>query len=116
MQDRRHKSKGERMMAELKPAERMKIKRHEMPNQDAHVRRSNFDEVALGYSSETAKKRQGAAFSAKTPSACWMPSRRHDPPIHQGPARGDMEKAIEWMKVKNNLPAICGRSAPGKPV
>jgi len=25
---------------------------------------------------------------------------------------GDMAKAVEWMKVKNNLPAICGRVCP----
>jgi len=101
------------MMAELKPAERMKIKRHEMPNQDAHVRRSNFDEVALGYSSETAKEEAGRCLQCKDPKCVLgCPVGVMIPQFIKALREGDMEKAIEWMKVKNNLPAICGRVCP----
>ena len=30
------------------------MQKHEMPEQDANVRRNNFDEVALGYTEELA--------------------------------------------------------------
>ena len=43
------------VMTDRHTRERLKILRHDMPNQDRFVRRGNFDEVALGYSEKTAR-------------------------------------------------------------
>ena len=100
-------------MAELKPAERMKIKRHEMPNQDEHIRSCNFEEVALGYSPETAGTEAERCLQCKDPKCVQgCPVGVMIPQFIKALRKGDMVKAVEWMKVKNNLPAICGRVCP----
>ncbi len=100
-------------MPELKPAERMKIKRHAMPNQDEHVRSCNFEEVALGYSLETAEAEAERCLQCKDPKCVQgCPVGVLIPQFIKALREGDMIKAVEWMKVKNNLPAICGRVCP----
>ncbi len=113
MQDGRHDGEGERIMAEMKLSERLKIRRHAMPNQNEQVRRANFDEVALGYSRETAMEEADRCLQCKEPkcvSGC--PVGVLIPQFIKALRDGDMDKAIEWMKKKNNLPAICGRVCP----
>lgn len=113
MQDRWYYRKGKRIMAELKPAERMKIRRHEMPNQDEQIRSCNFEEVALGYSPETAEKEAERCIQCKDPKCVQgCPVGVMIPQFIKSLREGDMVKAVEWMKVKNNLPAICGRVCP----
>jgi len=100
-------------MAELKPQDRMKIKRHEMPNQDQMVRRGNYDEVALGYSEETARTEAERCLQCKDPKCVQgCPVGVLIPQFIKALREGDMVKAVEWMKVKNNLPAVCGRVCP----
>lgn len=100
-------------MAELNPKDRMKIKRHEMPNQDMFVRRGNYDEVALGYTLETAKEEAERCLQCKDPKCVQgCPVGVLIPQFIKALREGDMIKAVEWMKVKNNLPAICGRVCP----
>ena len=100
-------------MAELIPAERIKIKRHEMPNQDEHLRSCNFEEVALGYSRETAVAEAERCLQCKDPKCVQgCPVGVLIPQFIRALREGDMVKAVEWMKVKNNLPAICGRVCP----
>lgn len=100
-------------MAELTTAERMKIPRQPMPNQDGEVRRGNFDEVALGYDEETARKEAERCLQCKKPlcrEGC--PVGVLIPQFIRALREGDMTGAVEAMKVKNNLPAICGRVCP----
>jgi len=100
-------------MAELRPAERMKIRRHEMPNQDEQIRSCNFEEVALGYSPETAEQEAERCIQCKDPKCVQgCPVGVMIPQFIKSLREGDMVKAVEWMKVKNNLPAICGRVCP----
>ena len=100
-------------MAELTQKERMQIKRHDMPNQDQHVRRGNFEEVALGYSEETARREAERCLQCKEPKCVkGCPVGVMIPQFIKALREGDMVKAVEWMKVKNNLPAICGRVCP----
>ncbi len=100
-------------MAELKPAERMKIKRHPMPNQNEQVRRGNFTEVALGYAPETAQEEAERCLQCKDPKCVGgCPVGVLIPQFIKAIREGDMVQAVEWMKVKNNLPAICGRVCP----
>jgi glutamate synthase (NADPH/NADH) small chain len=100
-------------MAELTQKERMQIKRHEMPNQDPVVRSGNYDEVALGYSYETAREEAERCIQCKEPKCVQgCPVGVLIPQFIKALREGDMIKAVEWMKVKNNLAAICGRVCP----
>ncbi len=100
-------------MAELSQKERMKIKRHEMPNQDGFLRRGNYEEVALGYSHETAREEAERCIQCKEPKCVQgCPVGVLIPQFIKALREGDMIKAVEWMKAKNNLPAICGRVCP----
>ncbi|HET6515152.1 MAG TPA: NADPH-dependent glutamate synthase [Thermodesulfovibrionales bacterium] len=100
-------------MAELTQKERMQIKRHEMPNQDRFTRRGNYEEVALGYSLDTAREEAERCLQCKDPKCVQgCPVGVLIPQFIKAVREGDMVKAVEWMKVKNNLPAICGRVCP----
>ena len=100
-------------MAELTQKERMKIPRQEMPVQDAEVRRGNFDEVALGFTLELAR------LEAERCLQCPKPACIQGCPVGVDINKfinalrdGDMVGAVQAMKAKNNLPAICGRVCP----
>ncbi|MCL4492131.1 MAG: NADPH-dependent glutamate synthase [Nitrospirae bacterium] len=100
-------------MAEMKPQDRMKIPRQPMPNQDGTVRRGNFEEVALGYAEETARKEAERCLQCKKPACVeGCPVGVLIPDFIKALREGDMAKAVEAMKMKNNLPAICGRVCP----
>ncbi len=84
-----------------------------MPNQDQVLRRGNYDEVALGYSVETAREEAERCLQCKEPKCVeGCPVGVLIPQFIKALREGDMIKAVEWMKVKNNLPAICGRVCP----
>lgn len=100
-------------MSELTTQERMKITRQPMPHQDGNVRRKNFEEVALGYTEETARKEADRCLQCKKPlcrEGC--PVSVLIPQFIKALREGDMAAAVEAMKTKNNLPAICGRVCP----
>ena len=91
----------------------VKLPRHEMPCQAPEIRRANFNEVALGYSPETAKAEASRCLQCKKP-ACMegCPVGVLIPQFILALREGDMAGAVKAMKVKNNLPAICGRVCP----
>lgn len=100
-------------MAELTAKERMQLPRNEMPAQEAKIRAANFDEVALGYSMETAKQEAERCLQCKKPQCVeGCPVGVRIPQFIKALREGDMAKAVEEMKIKNNLPAICGRVCP----
>lgn len=100
-------------MAELTPKERMAIDRQEMPVQDERLRRGNFDEVALGYPLETAVKEAERCLQCKKPQCVeGCPVGVRIPQFIKALREGDIALAVQEMKVKNNLPAICGRVCP----
>jgi glutamate synthase (NADPH/NADH) small chain len=100
-------------MTELSRKERLKITRHDMPNQDPFLRRENFDEVALGYSEKTASAEAQRCLQCKDPGCVkGCPVGVLIPQFIKALRKGELEKAVEWMKVKNNLPAVCGRVCP----
>jgi glutamate synthase (NADPH/NADH) small chain len=100
-------------MAELTAKERMQIPRNEMPAQDAKVRAGNFDEVATGYSLEAAKNEAERCLQCKKPLCIeGCPVSVRIPQFIKALREGDMAGAVEEMKIKNNLPAICGRVCP----
>ncbi|TAN41736.1 MAG: NADPH-dependent glutamate synthase [Nitrospirae bacterium] len=100
-------------MAELTAKQRMEIPRNEMPAQDAKVRAGNYLEVATGYSEETARLEAERCLQCKKPQCVeGCPVGVRIPQFIKALREGDMAKAVAEMKVKNNLPAICGRVCP----
>ena len=93
--------------------ERMKQPRQEMPVQDPEERGRNYDEVALGYSEDTALVEALRCLQCKRPKCVEGCPVGVDIPAFIGRlAEGDMPGAVHALKADNNLPAICGRVCP----
>lgn len=89
------------------------LERNEMPRQDPEKRRSNFDEVALGYSHEQALAEARRCIQCKKPSCvAGCPVGIDIPAFILCIADDDMDSAIRELKSMNALPAICGRVCP----
>ncbi|MDY7077813.1 MAG: NADPH-dependent glutamate synthase [Chloroflexota bacterium] len=100
-------------MSELAQRERMKISRQEMPVQDSVVRGRNFDEVALGFTEELARQEAERCLQCARPHCVeGCPVEVPIPEFILALREGDMIGAVEVMKRKNSLPAICGRVCP----
>jgi len=89
------------------------IQRHEMPRQEPQVRAHNFQQVALGYSAAVAKEEAERCLQCKKP-ACreGCPVSVRIPEFILALREDRMWDAVEALKDKNNLPAICGRVCP----
>lgn len=101
------------MAENVESTKKVKIPRHEMPCQDPHVRAHNFEEVALGYSQETAIEEAKRCLQCKNPkcvSGC--PVGVLIPNFIKKIAEGDFQEAGNVLKIKNSLPAVCGRVCP----
>ena len=100
-------------MTELKARERMKIPRQAMPTQTAEERSANFNEVALGFTLETAQREADRCLQCPHPECVeGCPVGVQIPQFIRALRDGDMVGAVRAMKEKNNLPAICGRVCP----
>ncbi|MBI5208022.1 MAG: NADPH-dependent glutamate synthase [Candidatus Firestonebacteria bacterium] len=88
-------------------------KREKMPQQDPIERAQNFDEVALGYDEETARREAGRCIQCRTvPCRKGCPVEIDIPVFINFIVQGNYEEAIKKIKEKINLPAICGRVCP----
>ncbi|RLC07524.1 MAG: dihydropyrimidine dehydrogenase, partial [Deltaproteobacteria bacterium] len=84
-----------------------------MPKQPIDVRARNFDEVALGYSAETAIEEAKRCLICKKPrcvSSC--PVEIDIASMMRAVAEGDFAEGVRILKDKNLLPAVCGRVCP----
>ncbi len=100
-------------MASLTQKERTRIPRQEMPAQDPVVRGGNFNEVALGFTAELAQQEADRCLQCARPHCVeGCPVGVLIPQFIRALREGDMEGAVRAMKVKNGLPAICGRVCP----
>ena len=91
----------------------MSLKKHEMPTQDPLVRARNFDEVALGYSEETAIAEAMRCLNCKNmPCVSACPVNIHIPQFIEKVREGDFEEAYKIISQTSTLPAICGRVCP----
>ncbi|MBQ4051945.1 MAG: NAD(P)-binding protein, partial [Oscillospiraceae bacterium] len=91
----------------------MSMKKCPMPVQDPLVRRSNFDEVALGYTYEMAVEEAKRCLNCKNKpcqSAC--PVAIDIPAFIAKVAEEDMDGAYEIIARSSALPAVCGRVCP----
>lgn len=87
--------------------------RQEMLKQDPKARRSNFDEVALGYTPEQAAVEAARCLNCKKPFCVeGCPVEVDIPSFINKIKDGDLHGAAETIKEKNSLPAICGRVCP----
>ena len=91
----------------------MSSKKTPMPEQDPHVRNSNFNEVAMGYTPEQAKEEAARCLACKNrPCVSGCPVNVAIPEFISLVAEGDFEGAYRKIAETNNLPAVCGRVCP----
>ncbi len=91
----------------------LKVPRHDMPCQDPLQRAHNFDEVTLGYAEETAIEEAQRCLQCKNPTCrVGCPVEVLIPDFIKKVAEGDFLAAAAVLKVKNSLPAVCGRVCP----
>ncbi len=87
--------------------------REPMLMQDPKIRIQNFNEVALGYSREQARREAARCLQCnKKPCVSGCPVEIDIPAFIAKIKEGDFMGAIHKIKEKNNLPAVCGRVCP----
>ena len=100
-------------MSQLTQRERLGLPRPEMPIQDPFVRRRNFSEVALGFTKELARQEADRCLQCARPKCIdGCPVGVLIPQFILAMREGSMLEAVRVMKLKNSLPAICGRVCP----
>jgi glutamate synthase (NADPH/NADH) small chain len=89
------------------------VPRQAMPEQEPRVRRSNFEEVPLGYSEEDAMLEARRCLQCKKPGCVkGCPVEVDIPGFIQHIADGNFSAAIRLIWQTNSLPAVCGRVCP----
>ena len=91
----------------------MSKSRNPMPTQSPKERAHNFDEVALGYTKDTALDEAARCLNCKTmPCAEGCPVKIHIPEFIAAVREGEFEKAYDIISQSSSLPAVCGRVCP----
>ena len=91
----------------------LKKSRVEMPVQDSEARKSNFDEVALGYTEEMALEEAARCLNCKKPFCVeGCPVNVRIPEFIKLITEKKYQEAINVVKSTNSLPAVCGRVCP----
>lgn len=89
------------------------LNRRDMPKQSPEVRKSNFTEVALGYTEALAQEEARRCLQCKKPRCVTgCPVEIDIPGFISRIAAGDYGGGIRKLKEKNCLPAVCGRVCP----
>lgn len=84
-----------------------------MPVQNPDIRKSNFDEVALGYTLEMAIEEARRCLNCKTrPCVSGCPVGVKIPEFIQLLQQAKYEEAYQTIRETNALPAVCGRVCP----
>ena len=87
--------------------------RQKIPQQSPKERIKNFFEVALGFSQEEAEKEANRCLQCKnSPCIQGCPVQIDIPAFIKLIKEGKRKQALEKIKEKNNLPAVCGRVCP----
>lgn len=87
--------------------------KHPMPHQAAEERKSNFQEVALGYDEATAVDEAKRCLNCKhKPCMTGCPVHIHIPEFIHAVSEGDFEEAYHIISLTSSLPAVCGRVCP----
>ena len=89
----------------------MSPKKNEMPTQAPEVRAHNFNEVATGYSEETALDEALRCLNCpKMPCVSGCPVNIHIPEFIAKIRENDFEGAYQVIQQTSSLPAVCGRA------
>src|SRR3989338_8156488 len=84
-----------------------------MKTQDPKKRIKNFNEVALGLTEKEAKSEAKRCLQCKKAMCIGScPVEIDIPKFVDHIAKGEFEKAVEKIREKNALPAVCGRVCP----
>lgn len=84
-----------------------------MPEQAPDIRNRNFEEVALGYTSEQAIEEAARCLQCKhKPCVNGCPVNVPIPRFIKEIAEGNFDAAFRVISEENNLPAVCGRVCP----
>lgn len=87
--------------------------KHEMPEQKPKDRIKNFNEVPYGYDAKTATEEAKRCLQCKNrPCVSGCPVEIDIPDFIKQIAEGNFDKAVEVLKTKTSLPAVCGRVCP----
>ena len=98
---------------ELKPADRFAIPPQDIPKQDADERRSNVNEVTLGYTETQARLEAMRCLQCKNaPCVQGCPVRIRIRDFVTAVAEGKYKEALDIIKENSLLPAVCGRVCP----
>ncbi|MBN1777344.1 MAG: NADPH-dependent glutamate synthase [Clostridiales bacterium] len=95
------------------PKRNMSLNQTPMPAQDPEIRKSNFSEVALGYTREMAIQEAQRCLDCKhKPCVAQCPVMIDIPAFIQKVAQDDMDGAYRILSESTALPAVCGRVCP----
>ncbi len=96
-----------------KNAKKIILNKTPIPEQEPAKRRSNFLEVALGYTPEMAMKEAARCLQCKKPlCVAGCPVNVPIPQFINSIKTGDFKNAITIIKTASFLPAVCGRVCP----
>ena len=91
----------------------MSMTKNPIPEQEPLVRNKNFDEVALGYTEETAIDEAKRCLNCRQhPCVNGCPVNVRIPEFIAKVAEGEFEEAYKIITSTNSLPAVCGRVCP----
>ena len=91
----------------------VKKEKHPMPEQKPKDRIKNFNEVPYGYDEKTAIEEAKRCIQCKNrPCTKGCPVEVDIPEFIRELAKGEIDKAVEVLKKKTSLPAVCGRVCP----
>lgn len=100
-------------MTENKPKLKIQKESVPMPKQKPEIRGRNFDEVALGYSEDQAVTEANRCLQCAKPQCiAGCPVEVEIPTFIKSLRERNFDSAINKIKEKNSLPAVCGRVCP----
>ncbi len=100
-------------MTTLTPKQRLAISRQTVPTQDAHVRATNFSEVAVGFTAALAAIEADRCLQCKNAKCiAGCPVSVNIPRFIDLVAKGDLAGAAQSLISDNCLPAVTGRVCP----
>jgi glutamate synthase (NADPH/NADH) small chain len=90
-----------------------RMKKTPIKVQEPEVRKTNFEEVCLGYTEEEAMQEASRCLNCKNPMCVTQcPVTIGIPEFIQHVKAGDFEKAAKVIAKQSSLPAVCGRVCP----